>query len=66
MKTIASPLLKGGWRLPAQSAFLAMADIYESLDQRQKALNLVIYILDPREYQEVSILAGSMGWSTDT
>jgi hypothetical protein len=59
---LATSLMKGGWRLPALSAFMAMSDGYELAASRGHRVSLDIYIQDQDEFETILALAGSLGW----
>lgn len=62
-KDLATGIMKGGWRLSDKTAFVAMADACESAVQKRLNINVGIYIPEPRTYELVSSIAGSLGWS---
>jgi O-acetyl-ADP-ribose deacetylase (regulator of RNase III) len=61
IKSLATPLMTGGWRIPTINAFVAMSHALEKISN-DADLNLMIYILDEKEYKIVSDYAKSTGW----
>jgi O-acetyl-ADP-ribose deacetylase (regulator of RNase III) len=61
-KELATGILRGGWRLSDETAFIAMADACESAAQKGLNINLGIYIPEPKTYELISSIAGSVGW----
>ncbi len=61
IKSIAAPVMSGGWRLSPSSAFMAMVEAYEEFMQKGKDLPLHIYVLDTRQYEIISSIARGMG-----
>lgn len=61
IKSIAAPVMSGGWRLSPSSAFMAMVEAYEEFLQKGKDLSLHIYVLDTRQYETISSIARGMG-----
>lgn len=62
IKSIATTIMTGGWRLSQQSAFLAMTDGYEMASQAGSVIALDIYILDTNQHETILSIAQSMGW----
>lgn len=61
IKSLATPLLVGGWRLNADMAFMAMTNAIEEI-KGDPDLDINIYILDEKDYKRVQGLANSLGW----
>jgi O-acetyl-ADP-ribose deacetylase (regulator of RNase III) len=62
IKSIATAIMTGGWRLSQQSAFLAMTEGYEMALQEGKEIALDIYIIDANQYGIIHSIARGMGW----
>ena len=62
IKTIATAIMTGGWRLSQQSAFLAMTEGYEMALQTGKDIDVDIYIMDQNQYETIQSIARSMGY----
>ncbi len=62
IKTIATTIMTGGWRLSQQSAFIAMTEGYEMALQSGKDINVEIYIMDQNQFETIKSIARSMGW----
>lgn len=62
VKDLATGIMRGGWRLSDEAAFLAMVDACESADLKGLNINVGIYIPDLRLYELVSSIARSIGW----
>lgn len=58
---VASVVLKGGWRLSLDEAFMAMLDACEATNGHRK-LDFEIYETDQAKYDRLLGLAQSMGW----
>jgi hypothetical protein len=62
IKSIATAIMTGGWRLSQQSAFLAMTEGYEMILQSGKDIAVDIYIMDREQFETVESIARGMGW----
>ena len=60
-KTVATGLMKGGWRMSEDTAFIAMADGYESTTL-QYTVDLHIHVPEPALFERLRLLAQSLGW----
>jgi O-acetyl-ADP-ribose deacetylase (regulator of RNase III) len=65
IKTIATVIMSGGWRLSQPSAFLAMTEGYEMTLQSCKDIAIDIYIMDQKQYEIIQSIARGMGYSRD-
>ncbi len=64
-RVVATSVMKGGWRLPRSvDAFLAMTEGYEAALRKWPKVELHVYALDQREYEDISSLARNLGWRT--
>lgn len=61
IRSIAAPVMSGGWRLSPSSAFIAMIDAYEEFIQNGKDVSLYIHVLDTRQYEIISSIARGVG-----
>jgi len=61
IKTIATALMSGGWRLSRSSAFMAMVEGYAAILQKGKDTSIDIYIQDNQHYESIKSLAHSIG-----
>lgn len=59
VRTLASPLLRGGWRLGAAAAFQAMLDVVDA--RRDDDVCLAVYSLLPEHHDYLVGLARSLG-----
>jgi O-acetyl-ADP-ribose deacetylase (regulator of RNase III) len=62
VKSIATAIMTGGWRLSQQSAFLSMTEGYEMALQAGNEIALAIYVLDANQYETIQSIARGMGW----
>lgn len=62
IKTIATPVMAGGWRLTLQDAFLSMIDGYEFARQNGVDVDLDVYVIKSDEYESIQALARTIGW----
>ena len=61
IKTVATGLMKGGWRMTEEAAFIAMADGYENTTSQYR-IDIHIYVPDSFHFERLSLLARSLGW----
>lgn len=62
LRTIASGIMVGGWRLSQTSAFVAMTEGYEATLKNDGDVDLDIYVLDQGHYETIQNLARGLGW----
>lgn len=62
IKSIATAIMTGGWRLSQQSAFLAMTEGREMASQAGRDIAVDICIMDPNQYEIIQSMARGMGW----
>ena len=63
VKSIATVIMTGGWRLPIQSAFVAMTEGYEIALQAANDINIDIYVMHQNQYEIIQSIALGMGYS---
>jgi len=59
---IASTVMKGGWRLKEEAAFLAMSEACETAFQIHPNINVLVYVPDDLLFDRIQGLAYSLGW----
>lgn len=62
IKTIATAIMTGGWRLSQQNAFLAMTEGYDETLQSGEDISVDIYIMDQNQYETLQSIARGMGY----
>lgn len=60
-KAVVTGLMKGGWRMSAETAFIAMADGYESAIL-QYTVDLRIHVPESVQFERLRVMAESLGW----
>ena len=60
-KTVATGLMKGGWRMSEETAFFSMADGYESA-MLQYTVDLHIHVPESVQFERLRVMAESLGW----
>lgn len=66
MRSLASAVMTGGWRLPFDAALGAMLDCLRSLAPPEAPLRLAIYVLDEGELRSAIAMATSRARSSST
>ena len=61
LKSCAMGLVKCGWRMSAQDALLITVEALDSADVREFGVDVEVYVNDPKEYDQLSALTGSLG-----
>jgi hypothetical protein len=64
IQRVASAVLRGGWRLSHDEAFLAMLDAYEHTFSFAKNISFEIHETDQTRFRRIQSLARSLGWTT--
>jgi len=60
--TIATTIMKGGWRLKEEAAFMAMSAACESAFRKHPNIELLVYVPDELLFEKMKGLAHSLGW----
>jgi hypothetical protein len=60
-KTVVTGLMKGGWRMSEETAFIVMADGYESTTV-QYTVDLDIHVPEAGQFERLRLMAHSLGW----
>ena len=64
LATLVTPILKCGWRLSVQQAFLAMVEALDGDDIKSLRGTINISVIDSKEHEMLSSLANSLGFNS--
>lgn len=62
IQRVASVVLRGGWRISLDEAFMAMLDAYDHTFSFAKRIQFEIHETDPAKFERIDGLARSLGW----